>query len=360
LTILLLYVGFALSVSFICSLLEAAFLSVRLGVLSERQAAGSHGSALLLELKRRRVDESISAILILNTVANTLGATMAGAEAAKVFGSEAVGWFSGVLTLAILIASEIVPKTLGALYAASLAPFVGYTLQGLTRLMAPALALSRLLTRLLAPRQPAGGLSKGELTALIAAASSDGALTPAESALLGNLLRADQVRVEDVMTPRPMIVMLRAGASVAELLAEPEVDAFSRIPLFEEGHDNVVGYVLLRDVLKAVAAGADRGRQLASFMRPVWFIPGSITVGTALNQFLARREPIAMVVDEHGGLAGLVTLEDLTETVLGAEIVDESDRVVDLRKAAMDHRDRRLERLRRKREQATGGPPRPD
>jgi len=348
-TLLLLFVGFALGVSFLCSLLEAALLSARRGMLAEKKAAGSRGAALLLELKEQRIDDAISAILILNTVANTLGATMAGAQAARVFGNTAVGVFSGVLTFLILVFSEIIPKTLGALYASRLAAVVGYTLHGLTTVMSPALTVSRLLTRLLAPHKPAR-LSKGELEALIATAAKEGAIDPAQTKLLDSLMRFDTVRVSDVMTPRPVMVMMPADATVADLLAAPETDAFSRIPLHEpESIDDVVGYVLQREVLRAAASGASRERPLAALRRPVIFIPGFIRAGAALSQLLDQREALAIVVDEHGAIEGVITLEDLTETLIGAEIVDESDRVVDLRKAALEYRDRRLARLRQRR-----------
>jgi CBS domain containing-hemolysin-like protein len=221
--------------------------------------------------------------------------------------------------------------------------------------MAPALGLSRLLTRLLAPRRRPS-ISRGELAAMVAAASREGELSVAQRALFENLLRFDKIRVGDVMTPRPMMLMMRAEARVGELLATRQADAFSRIPLYRQDEvDDVVGYVLQRDVLKSVAMGGSRERPLSGFLRPVWFIPATLPAGTALTQLLERREALALVVEEHGNLAGVVTLEDLTETLLGAEIVDESDRVVDLRQAALEYRDRRLERLRRKREEASAG-----
>ena len=285
---------------------------------------------MLLEIKEERLDDAISAILILNTVANTLGATMAGAQAARVFGSGAVGVFSGILTFLILVFSEIIPKTLGALYAPRLSNVVGYTLQGLTTIMSPALTVSRVLTRLLAPNEPTK-LSKGELEALIATAAREGAIDPAQTKLLESLMRFDTVRVSDVMTPRPVMMMMPAEATVADLLATPETDAFSRIPLYEgESTDEVVGYVLQRDLLRVAASGAGREQPLAAFRRPVFFIPGFIRAGVALGQLLDRREALAIVVDEHGAIEGVITLEDLTETLIGAEIVDESDRVVDL------------------------------
>lgn len=349
--LLLVYVSFALGISFLCSLFEATLLSARLTTLSEQASAGGRGASHLFELKRHRVGDAISAILILNTSANTLGATLAGAQAAQYFGSAWVGIFSGVLTLLILVISEIVPKTLGAVYSRSLSGAVGWSLLVLTRAMAPALVLSRVLTRLLT-RQRKTPYSRGELAAVIDTAARDGALSQDESALFSNLLRFNEIQVEDVMTPRTVVFMMPVEATIADLLAEPDSDPFSRIPLYRNEPDNVVGYVLLRDVMKALTGGCDRDRPLESFMRPIWFVPEMISLGAALQQFLKKSEPLAMVTDEHGGLAGLVTLEDLTETMLGTEIVDEFDRVVDLRKVALNLRDRRLAHIRRDRKAA--------
>jgi CBS domain containing-hemolysin-like protein len=348
LTLLLVFVGFALGVSFLCSLLEATLLSAPLATLSEQRDAGGRGAGLLLDLKRNRVDDAISAILILNTISNTLGATLAGAQAAQIWGSAWIGVFSGVMTFLILVVSEIIPKTLGAVYARSLSWLVGWILSWLTRLMTPALFVSRGLTRLLT-RGSRPAVSRGELAAVIADAARDGALSRDESAVLANLLRTKDLQVEDVMTPRTVVFMMPDDATVRDLLSEPEAEAFSRIPLYQGNPDNVVGYVLQRDVMKAAGTGCDQSRPLGSFRRKIWFVPELISVRQALRQFLERREPIAMVADEHGGVAGLVTLEDLTETVLGTEIVDEFDRTVDLRQKALELRDRRLERLRRKR-----------
>ena len=306
----------------------------------------------MLAIKQDRLDDAISSILILNTLANTLGATMAGAEAARIFGSTWIGVFSGIFAFLILVFSEIIPKTLGAVYTRSLAGFVGRTLAILMRLLAPVLVMARALTRLLM-RGSEHPFSRGELAAVIETASREGALSTEQSHLFANLLRFDEIQVEDVMTPRTVVVTLPVQATINELLSATETDAFSRIPLYRGDHDNVVGYVLQREVTKAVATGCDPSQTLEGFMRDIWFIPELTSVGAALKQFLERREPIAMVTDEHGALAGLVTLEDLTETVLGAEIVDESDTVVDLRGKALELRDRRLARLRRKLEQSS-------
>lgn len=343
-SLLVTYIALAVGVSFLCSLLEAALLSSRNSILVEQMEQGNSGAGLLLELRTERVDDAISAILTLNTVANTLGATMAGAQAARVFGNAWVGVFSGLLAFLILVVSEIIPKTLGAVYWRQLSRFVGWSLLFLTKAMSPALVLSRLLTRLLTPGRD-DTYSRSELAADIAAATREGVISPGESRIFKNLLRFDEVMVEDVMTPRTVTVMLQAEATIGDLLESREAEAFSRIPLYRDHQDNVVGYVLQRQVSKAVADGADQEMPLEKLMHPIPFIPEVATLGAALGQVLERREPVAMAIDEHGGVSGLVTLEDLTETILGVEIIDESDRVVDQRQAAAALRDQRMERM---------------
>ena len=347
------YVSIAIGVSFLCSLMEATLLSVRMATLTEQSRAGSRGARALLDLKRTRVDDAISVILILNTVANTVGAVLAGSEAARIFEARWVFWFSASLTLAILVLSEIVPKTLGTVYASSLAPLVGIALRGLTLVMLPVLFISRALTRLLTRRKPSA-FSRGELGIVIEIATRDGALTREEFARFENLLRLREVQVEDVMTPRTVVSMLPSDATVADLLARPDADTFSRLPVSEGGSDDILGYVLVRDALSFAARDGDRDTPIRKFLRPVTFIPELVTIDIAMKRMIEQRESVAMVTDERGGIAGLVTLEDLTETILGVEIVDESDRAVDMREVALELRDRRLERMRRKREIAEG------
>jgi len=343
-TLLLLYVGIAVGISFLCSLLEATLLSARSSNLREQSQTGNRGAAILLEIKQTRLDDAISAILALNTVSNTLGATLAGAQAARVFGSNWVGVFSGVLTFVILVISEIIPKTLGAVYARTLSPGVGHALEFLTRVMLPFLFVSRALTRLLT-RGRRTTLSRGEIAAVIDSATEEGAISDSESKMLSNLLRFNEVQVEDVMTPRSVTFMLPVETTVDELLRLSDAEIFSRVPLYRDDRDNVIGYILQREVLAALAQRGDRKASLESFMRPISFVPEVASVGQALSQILQRREPIAMVTDEHGGVEGLVTLEDLTETILGVEIVDESDRIADMREAATLLRRRRLARV---------------
>lgn len=341
--LLVVYVGGAVSISFLCSILEATLLSVRMGELLQRSKSGDAGAERLLALKRDRIDDSISAILTLNTVAHTVGAALSGAQAAKVFGSEWVGVFSGVLTIVVLVATEIIPKTIGTVHASRLVGPVGSTIQLLTTLLAPVLSVTGALTRLLA-RGHEETISRGELAALVAMAAREGAVRPDEKRVFENVLRLSQVQIEDVMTPRTVAAMMPAEATFADLLEIERVADFSRIPLYEESRDAVTDYVLTRDIYRRMALGNAPDTPLREHSRALKFLPEATPLVDALQEFLRGTEHIAVVMDEFGGVSGVVTLEDVIETVLGHEIVDESDRVTDLRELAKLHRDQRLTR----------------
>ncbi len=339
---LLLIVAIALGVSFLCSILEAALLSIRDTELAEGMAEGRRGAELLLHLKTEKLDESISAILILNTVAHTIGAAMAGAQAAKVFGDAWVGVFSGVLTLLVLVVTEIIPKTLGAAYASKWVPFVAYTLQGLRYLLYPVLMLTRLITGMIG--KPHGtGISKGEVRAMVVTATEKGVIRPHEARIVTNALRLEQVHLEDVMTPRTVVTRLPASTPTEKLLNGDLDVNYTRIPVYEDGEEDVVGYARLPDILRD-AAQTETPTVLRDHLRPIATFDATTTVGDAMRSLVRDEGHIALVRDSFGGLAGIVTLEDLIETLLGAEILDESDEVADLRELAVELRDRRLER----------------
>jgi CBS domain containing-hemolysin-like protein len=248
-----------------------------------------------------------------------------------------------VLTLLVLVCTEIIPKTLGTVYARFLVGFVGQTIGALTWALAPFLYVTRILTRLIAP----GGvppISRTELAALVGMAAREGAIHLQESQLFENVLELEQIKVEDVMTPRTVVIMLPATYTLGQLVEQTETSSVSRIPLFGDDRDRVVGYCVQREALLAAARGADPATPLSEFKREVMFIPENATLARALRAFLEQGEHLAVTIDEFGGVSGLVTLEDLMETLLGVEIVDESDRVADLRHLATELRDRRLAR----------------
>ena len=343
--LLFVYVGGALTISFLCSVLEAALLSTRVIELEQRKSAGDAGAAALLRLKQERIDDAISAILTLNTIAHTIGATLAGAQAAKVFGEAWVGVFSAVLTLLVLIVTEIIPKTLGTVYASKLVGFVARTLKLLMAALAPVLFVTGLITRLVG-RPHERGISRDELKAVLTMASREGAIEDSHGRILDNVLRLEELTLEDVMTPRVVVVMVPADGTVGELVANRAAESFTRIPVFEGGPDKVVGFVNQREVLGALARGTtDPDRPLREHVRPVPHLPETTSLDRALRELIERRAHVAVVTDEYGGTSGIATLEDMFETVLGAEIVDEFDRVAALRQLAARRRDRRLAQL---------------
>lgn len=349
--LLLLWVGLAVGISFVCSLLEAVLLSVRRTALVEARDGGSVGAARLLELKERHLDDAIAAILSLNTIAHTIGASLAGAEAARLarkWGWEdhetlAVGVFSAILTLIVLALSEIVPKTLGAVYAKPLAAPVGNTLRALVTAMQPFLILTRALTKLFV-RSERAKVSRAEVRAFLEMARGEGALDSDEEQWHLNLLQLKEINVADVLTPRTVLQILPEEATVDDLLSAPDTVPFSRLPLYRESPDEITGYVYQREVLRAVALGAAREKPLRAYARPVLFVPESATIYSALRELLDRNAHFAMAVDEHGGIAGLVSLEDLTETLFGTELVDEADRDTNMREVARRLREQRLRR----------------
>ncbi|HCH61213.1 MAG TPA: hemolysin [Deltaproteobacteria bacterium] len=349
LPMLLVYAGGALAISFFCSLLEATLLSVRVTELMRRSEDGEEGVRLLLLYKEERIEDGIGAILTLNTIAHTIGASLAGAQAARTFSSEslpedvAVAGFSAILTVAVLVATEIIPKTLGTNYASALAPMVGRSIHILSTITRPILFVTGFLTRMLSRGEPEG-ISRGELQALVNMAQSDGAIQHDESRVLTNLLGFEGLTVSDVMTPRTVLRMLELDSPIGVVVELDVLAAHTRIPVYKESRDQVQGYVHMRELLRALALGKSRDLPLSDFLRPVATMPESTTLGAALRTFLETRDHMAIVQDEFGGTSGLVTLEDVMETLLGAEIVDESDKVADLRALATQIRDQRMAR----------------
>lgn len=340
LALLALYVVLAIGVSFLCSVLEAVLLSVTpayVGALAEAKPA----AAQRLRTLKADVDRPLAAILSLNTVAHTIGAAGAGAEAAAYWGDAAVGVFSGVLTLGILILSEIIPKTLGAVYWRGLAPFVGRALTPLIWITYPLVLLSQGITKLIARGKTEGSVSREELAAMAQIGTQEGVFAESEGRILAGLFRFRDLTARDVMTPRTVVAAFDETTPLADVAQNGT--PFSRLPLFRGDRDHVTGYVLRDDVLAAVADG--RGDAPASSVaRAVLSVPSSLALPALFEQLLDRREHLAVVVGEYGGLDGVVTVEDVIETLLGLEIVDEADHEMDLQAAA---RQRWADRARR-------------
>ena len=341
--LLVFYVTLALGVSFLCSVMEAVLLSVTPSFIAKTEKDRPRLGARLRQLKAD-VDRPLAAILSLNTIAHTVGAAGAGAQAAKDFGNEYVGIISGVLTLLILVLSEIIPKTLGAIYWRQLASSVVSLLVPTTLLMWPLVKMAQGLTLLMARGGKHASISREELTALADVGRREGVVREEESRILKNLFRLDKVQVRDIMTPRTVIFGLPAAQTVDETLAAHPKIRFSRLPIYGKGFDDVHGFVLRHDVV--LRAAEDRGEtKLEELKRPIEAVSGTLSLRILFERLMDSRAHIALVLDEYGGTAGLVTLEDLVETLLGLEIVDEADGVHDMQELARQKWRERAARL---------------
>jgi CBS domain containing-hemolysin-like protein len=302
-------------------------------------------TAARLRKLKENIDEPLAAILSLNTIAHTVGAAGAGAQAARVFGSTWVGLFSAILTFAILFLSEIIPKTIGAVYWKRLTPVVTRVLTWLMIPLKPLVWMSGLVSRTIAAGHEPVHVSRDEIGALADLGASQGVLDEDESRILKSLLRFRELRATDIMTPRTVVFALPADQSVGEAVEAHQPLPFSRIPIADSSIDNLVGYVLKDEVLERVARG-EIDLPLEALRRELQFVPATARLPRLLDLFLSSRDLIAAVIDEFGGIAGIVTLEDVVETVLDLEIVDEVDNVEDLRAAAREDWERRTRRHR--------------
>lgn len=342
--LLVTYVLIALGFSFLCSLLEATLLTVTPSALGAAKQRGAKWAVGFEKLKGD-IDKPLSAILTLNTVAHTMGATAAGAQYAKEFGDATGGLFAGALTLAVLIFTEIIPKTLGARHAMFFAPGTARILPWLQKALAPLVWLCQQITQVITFGK-AGELPKHreELLAVAQMGHDLGELHSSEVEIVRNILKLREVKVSDIMTPRTVIYSLPEKTLLADLSGLIENKPFSRIPVYGESRDEITGFVIRADALLAGLKEPNGGGKLADLRRPIEATQKGLPVDRLFQRLLAEGHHIMLVIDEFGTTVGLVTLEDVLETIMGVEIVDEKDQVADLQLLA-----RRLWRDRAKR-----------
>jgi CBS domain containing-hemolysin-like protein len=330
--LLILYVVLALGFSFICSIAEAVLLSVTPAYVALLQEKGSRVGNLLHKLKND-VNRPLTAILTLNTIAHTVGAAGAGAQAAFVFGDESLGIASAILTLLILVFSEIIPKTIGAAYWRSLAPAVGYFLKYLVYILYPFVWLAEFLTRGM-QHSELTGFSREEFASMADLGTKEGQLEESESRILKNLFRFRTSIAEDIMTPRTVVFSLEENLTVDEYFVLHPQNPFSRIPIYQKHPDQVSGYVLKNDILMAQAHD-QQNTKLVDLRRDVLATRYNATLAEVFDLLVSRREQLALVVDDdYGTMVGVLTMEDVVETLLGLEIVDEDDKSDDMQALA--------------------------
>ncbi len=332
--LLLIYLFIALGISFLCSVLEAVLLSTPHSFISMKVAEGAKG-ALLLEKLKTKIDRPISAILTLNTIAHTLGAAGVGKQAVAVFGEENFFFISAILTVLILVLSEIIPKTLGARYYRGLALLAAPVIQLITLTCGPLVWLFEKLSHLISPKQAEATMSREEVSAMVSAGTKEGVINSKENIIIQNVIKMEQVNVRAVMTPRVVCSVADEDESLLEFYEDEERRPFSRIPVFKEDKDIISGYVLILNIMEYIAEDQDH-LKLSEIKRPILAIPDTMSVSEAWEKLISSKEHIAIVEDEYGTFEGLITMEDIMETFLGLEILDEKDTITDMQQFARD------------------------
>jgi len=328
-TLLFLYFFLAIGISFFCSVWEAVILSVTDPYIANLKNTRPRAGDRLEDLKLR-IGRPLTSVLTLNTVAHTVGAMAVASQVAALGGGKWDVLAGAVMTIAILVTSEIIPKNLGARYWRSWAPWVGFCLVWLSRLMTPVIWLIGLFSR---EHQREAAFSRDELKVMAQMGTMQGELKEDESRILENLLQLKDMSVREVMTPRVVVFALGEETTVRQYLERHDSSPFSRVPVFSENRDDIRGFVLKHDILLAAAQGKDKLR-LRDLSRPIAAVPEVTKLTDAFQHLVANRHHVAIVLDEYGGMNGLVTMEDVVETLLGLEIVDEADTREDMQEFA--------------------------
>ena len=342
--LLILYFSLAVVISFVFSILESVLLSVNMAYISvlekERPGVGR-----LLRSHKMSINKSIASILILNTIANTLGAAAVGAQAESIYGVGAVFYVSIVLTFAILFFSEIIPKTIGTVHWKTLAPMAAYVIRFFIWLTYPIILMTLFVTNRIAKGTDTMSLSKAELIESTLLSEDEGVLGEKESDVIENILLLDKIRVKEILTPRTVVFALDGSRSIKDIVEnEPAIFKFSRVPVYDKSIENITGIVMTKKIFKK--ALEDDSVALNSVKKNIFKISENLPVSKSLDLFIKKKEHMFLVLDGYDQTEGIVTLEDCVETILGVEIVDESDSDADMREVAK-------QKMRMKRRQET-------
>lgn len=331
--LILLYFLGALSLSFLCSVLEAVLLSTPMSYISMRENQGSKTATLMKQYKNN-VDRPVGAILSLNTIAHTIGSAGVGAESIKIFGEQYFGLISAILTLLILVLSEIIPKTIGASYWRSLAMPSTRIIRVLILITYPLVLLSELITKVFTPRGNQASMSREEVSAMVDVGTTEGIFCESESKLIKSCIALSGVKARQIMTPSIVVESACQDLTVKDFQAKQSW-SFSRIPVYAGDKDYITGYVLKDAVLKLLSEDQFHVK-LSDLKRPILTFREEESVFQIWEKMLEKREHISVIIDEYGGLRGLVTMEDIIETMTGVEIVDEDDVAVDMQALAKE------------------------
>ncbi|MBQ7061931.1 MAG: DUF21 domain-containing protein [Bacteroidales bacterium] len=343
LTLMLLFLLGAMLISFLCSILESVLLSTPLSYITMREDAGYRPAA---RFKQYKTDNSkaIAAILSLNTIANTIGAAGVGAQAAHL-GGNLVGIMSAVTTILILVFSEIIPKTIGTTYWKRLMGFTARTIRLLIVFMYPLVLLIGLLTRLFSSHsEDDTTVSREEVAAMADVGEDEGVLDEDENKIIQNVIKLDNVKAYDVMTPRSVAATAPESMTLRDFYREEECSHFSRIPLYADDPEYITGYILRSDALELLAED-HFDKTLGDIKRNIPLFNEEQSVSEIWDSLLKHKEQIAIIIDEYGGFQGILTLEDIIETIFGLEIIDENDEVTDMQQYARERWQQRQRRF---------------
>ena len=331
--LLLIFFVLSVGVSFVCSILESVLLSINISYVSvlekEKPKVGK-----LLRHHKENINKSIASILILNTIANTLGAAAVGAQASIVFGNDAVVIVSIVLTFAILFFSEIIPKTIGAIHWKALAPIAAHIIRIFIWITYPIILSTLFVTnRISKGKEDSHTLSKEELLESMLLSEDEGIIDEKESDVIENILNLDNVKVGEVLTPRSVVFALNENMTIKEIIeTKNDIFNFSRIPVYNTSIEDVTGIVLTKKIFQQ--ALDDNSVTVGSIKKEIFSINENIPVSKALDLFITKKDHMFLVMDNYDQTEGILTLEDCVETVLGVEIMDESDANEDMRELA--------------------------
>lgn len=347
-TLLISFFVLAIFFSFMCSLWEAVLLSITPTFARIEYQKGTVTGQYLQQFKEN-IDRPLAAILTLNTIAHTVGAIGVGEQAAKIW-SDSSPFITrllipGGMTLAVLILSEIIPKTIGALHWQKLAKFTVFSLRWLMLVLAPLVWMGQLVTSMLKKDSDQPILTRSDFLAMTEMGEKDGVFGAEESLMIGSMIRFQSIQVRDVMTPRTVVSATTQEQTIANYYETRKQNQFSRIPTYSKNNkDLITGYILKIDVAEALIEG--RGEEeLTSLRRDIMAVGETLTVTELFTNLMERREHVAVVLDDFGGMAGIVTMEDIIETILGMEIMDETDTATDMRILAQKHREKRAKAL---------------
>lgn len=332
--LLLTYLFIALTISFLCSIMEAVLLSTPQSFLIVKSEKGTVWAKVFLNFKGN-IDKPLSAILSLNTVAHTVGAAGVGAQAVRVFGDEYFGIVSAILTILILVVTEIIPKTVGAKYWRSLAKASAIVIRGMIVITYPLVLISAIITKAISGNAEEQRVNREEIAAMASIGADEGVFTEKEHKIIQNILRLKNVKVTEIMTPRVVVAVADEELSLSDFLKNKDYLKFSRIPVYAENDENITGYVFRQTVFEKLAED-QHDLKLSDIKRDIIVVYNSIVLFSLWEKLLEAKEHIALIVDEYGGLDGIVTMEDIIETLLGLEIIDEKDTITDMQKYARE------------------------